>query len=107
MKSGTSQNLKIDEYGNSYTFNFRKFKEWKKEFLKRFQEKTWKQFNETFPNKEEKEALLKALLWFKWETDIFSSGRKKDIREYEFNPEIIKLIEESKKISIELLSILK
>lgn len=107
MKSGTSQNLKIDEYGNSYTFNFKKFKEWKKEFLKRFQEKTWKHFNETFPNKEEKEALLKALLWFKWETDIFSSGRRKDIRDYDFTPEVIKLIEESKKISNELLSILK
>jgi len=73
----------LEESSNEYSFNFRKFKELKKRIEKFLLERYWNDIvQEIFKDKEFKEAFYKNVLWFSGSTDVFNSGRRKDIIEF-------------------------
>jgi len=91
--------LKENNKWEYYTWSFHAFRSWKKNFLQKYKETYWETFNQTFPNKEVKEAIFKDLLWFDWSTDVFQSGRIHSIRDFDLDEDVLVHIWEVKKLS--------
>jgi len=89
--------------GNSYSFNFKKFKELKKKVNFFLRDKYWDDIMLKFQDKEFKEAFYKYILWFSGQTDVFNSWRKKDILEFNLDSKIEKIIWDTKRHIKEIL----
>lgn len=82
---------------NSYSFNFKKFRELKKKIKEFIIKKYWEDIvQKIFTNKEIKEAFYKHVLWFSWNTDVFNSWRRKDISEFDLNKTVEDVISDTK-----------
>ncbi len=65
-----------------WTFNFRKFKEFKKKLNKELEKKYWKTLKKLFTNSKEREAIYKYIFWFNEKTDLFNNWNSNSIFEY-------------------------
>jgi len=90
---------------NTYSFNFKKFKIFKKRLKSFLKEKYGDNFYAVsrWQDKEFKEAFYKHILWFSWQTDVFNSWRKKDIWEFELDSDTKEIISMTKKHIKEIL----
>jgi len=81
---------------NNFTFNFKKFKIFKKKLNDYFKEKYWETINQKFSDKKIREAVFKYILWFNWNTDLFNSWRTENIEDFNLSDDIIEIIENLK-----------
>jgi adenine C2-methylase RlmN of 23S rRNA A2503 and tRNA A37 len=88
---------------NKYTFNFKRFKKLKKKVKHYLNERYGNNLPEIFKDKKFKEAFYKYVLWFDWKTDVFNSGRLKNIFEFSIDDDIKSVIEETKSYVMKVL----
>lgn len=75
-----SWSLKVSvETWNEFTWSFKSFDEWKRNFMDRFKEVFWKTFKEETQNSSLREAIYEELLQVRW-TWIFSWKDTKNVK---------------------------
>jgi hypothetical protein len=91
-----NQNLNKWGIKDNFTFNFSKFKLFKKKLNEYLENKYNTRLNELFGDKEMRESIFKYILWFDWNSDIFQSWRKQNINDFEISNELNNIISELK-----------
>lgn len=97
------QNLEKGWIKDNFTFNFSKFKLFKKKLNEYLENKYKQRLNELFDEKEIREAIFKYILWFDWNSDIFQSWRKHSIDDFQIDNELNIIISELKEQSKNIL----
>lgn len=95
-----SCNLKTNNW-NSYSFSFSKFKQFKKEFYQNFKQTHWISIREAIPDATIREDLLKNILGFNRETDIFENWNSQHYSD--INEETLMQINNAKELAKKIL----
>ena len=88
MSWAITWSIRHRENWDSYTWSFKAFESWKRDFLKAYQEKTWQSFRVDVPSSGDREAIYKRVFSMEW-IDVFRNEHVNKTKNREIDDTIL------------------